>query len=147
MAYCSCGNNTFQVSKKNVLIDEKHYTQVKFIVCSNPKCQQVIGVLPKISKTKIIKIQTSTKPDSKPKVPSKPKGAVITGVDLVQNQKPKQARASREIPTLSNLANTKPSGQTSTISSDTTDSANIGNANVNATSGTLSETKSKKAKR
>jgi hypothetical protein len=147
MAYCKCGNNAFQVSKQNVQFDEKRSVKVKFIVCSNPKCQQVVGVLPdKISKTKLIKVPTQSKIVNPTNVETKPKGAIISGVELVnQNIKSKK--------TVPDFANNAPAQKISTISSVAMNQPNIGISKANLKTNTspsltsINENKPSKSKK
>lgn len=142
MAYCKCGNDSFLVTKQIISLDEKHNIKVKFIVCSNPECQQIIGILPeKAVKTKIAKQKSSYKPADIPQVKSKSKGALMTGIKLA-----KQVKKNSAAPT---VGNTNGVPQTTTLSSVKPTAPNVANtaAKTTLSSTSIIEEKTKKAKK
>lgn len=147
MAYCKCGNNAFQVSKQNVQFDEKRYVEVKFIVCSNPECQLIIGTLPdRIKKINANKIPNQSKPAATTKVVNKTNGAMMTGLELAKKNiiSKVTAKPIKGNSISPDLSNTNLASQTTTVSSVT---PNIANANAETTTSTISERKTRKAKK
>lgn len=149
MAKCKCGSEVFRVSKQVVWLDNDDYQTVKFIVCNNDQCLEIIGVLPeKPSKRKDGKSLRKKEPQAPVAQPAKQKGGIMKGVDLAKKPEPRvtskplpKSKPTRAVPAKGNLT---PGTGTITPPVLPTGNANVGHANVSTTTSSLVEKRKKK---